>query len=82
MFAIFIYKENSFGVRVTPNITLHRVFYSVCSKWKDLTPCIVGFSYVRDAKRNNIYTDSNLQADVCLSLFKREESLVIDVLSK
>lgn len=57
---VFTYKGNSFALRVTPCITLDKVFNSVCSKWKDHNPYMINLSYVPYGNLNDICTNSNL----------------------
>ena len=51
----------------------------ICEVWDHLSPLCFDIFFVRDSKTTFIETDSDLQAILCLSYFKKEKFLVLFV---
>ena len=73
---VFDFNKNCFSGRFGLDASISSVRDKICEEWNNFTPLCFDIFYIRESKTTVVETDSDLQAILCLSYFKKEEFLV------
>ena len=75
----FIFRGNSYGVRLLQDSTLEFVKDLIISKWKKLQSTQWDLSYVKEKRKRNVESDFDLQALLCHCVFNKLDSIPINI---